>query len=40
MKMIRELKQINKEDLFKPIAKEKSSFFDKIMKVIGYGKKG
>jgi hypothetical protein len=37
--MIRELKQTNKEDLFKPMIKEKPSVLDKIMQVIGYGKK-
>ena len=39
MKMIDELKQIKKEDLFRPKAKNKISILSKILKIIGYGKK-
>lgn len=39
MKMIHELKQIKKEDLFKPIEKPKTNTWDKILNVLGYGKK-
>lgn len=37
--MINELKQIDKNDLFKPIKKEKLSFYKKVLKIFGYGKK-
>jgi hypothetical protein len=38
--MIEELKQIKKEDLFRPKVKNKISILSKILKIIGYGKKG
>ena len=37
MRMIEEVKKINKNELFKP--KKKVSIIDKILKVLGYGKK-
>lgn len=37
MKMIDEIKKINKDDLFKP--KKKVSIIEKILKILGYGKK-
>lgn len=37
MKMIDEIKKINKDELFKP--KNKVSIIDKLLKILGYGKK-
>ena len=37
-RMINEIKKINKEELFKP--KKKVSIIDKLLKILGYGKKG
>ena len=35
--MIEEIKKLDKKELFKP--KEKVSIIDKILKILGYGKK-
>jgi hypothetical protein len=37
MRMIEEIKKINKDELFKP--KKKVSIIDKLLKILGYGKK-
>lgn len=37
--MISELKQIKKEELFVSVKKEKRSVWDRIISVLGYGKK-
>ena len=37
-KMIEEVKKINRDELFKP--KKKVSIIDKLLKILGYGKKG
>jgi hypothetical protein len=36
-RMIEEVKKINKDELFKP--KKKVSIIEKILKILGYGKK-
>jgi hypothetical protein len=38
--MIDEIKSIDKTKMFKPKPKEKISIMNKILKVLGYGKKG
>ena len=38
-KMIDEIKTIDKSTLFKPKEKKKVSIIDKILKILGYGKK-
>jgi hypothetical protein len=37
IQMIEEIKKLNKTELFKP--KKKVSIIDKILKILGYGKK-
>jgi hypothetical protein len=37
--MIDEIKTLDKSTLFKPKEKEKVSIIDKILKILGYGKK-
>jgi uncharacterized protein (DUF849 family) len=37
IQMIEEIKKLNKTDLFKP--EKKVSIIDKILKILGYGKK-
>jgi hypothetical protein len=37
--MIEEIKSLNKEEIFKPKPKNKVSIIDKILKILGYGKK-
>ena len=37
IQMIEEIKKLNKPDLFKP--EKKVSIIDKILKILGYGKK-
>jgi hypothetical protein len=39
-KLISEIVKIDKSKMFVPPIKEKVSFLDKILKIIGYGKKG
>jgi len=38
--MIDEIKQLNKEEMFKQPIKKKVSIFNKVLKIFGYGKKG
>jgi len=38
--MINEIKKYKKEEMFKPKEVKKVSFLDKILLVLGYGKKG
>ena len=38
--LIKELKQLDKSEMFKPEIKKKISIIDKILKILGYGKKG
>lgn len=38
LKQIREIKKINKEEMFQ--VKKKQTFFEKILHILGYGKKG
>ena len=38
--MIEEIKKLDKTEMFKPIPKKKISIIDKILKILGYGKKG
>jgi len=38
MKMIEEVKKLDKKEIFKP--KKKVSIIDKLLKILGYGKKG
>ena len=38
--MIEEIKNLDKTELFKPKPKKKISIIDKILKILGYGKKG
>jgi hypothetical protein len=40
MKMIDEIKKYKKEEMFKPKVVKKVSFLNKILAVLGYGKKG
>ena len=37
--MINEIKSFDKEEIFKPKVKNKISIIDKILKILGYGKK-
>jgi len=37
--MIEEIKKLNKEEMFKPKPKNKISIIDKLLKILGYGKK-
>jgi hypothetical protein len=37
--MIEELKKIDRNDIFKPVKKNKVTFFEKILMMFGYGKK-
>jgi hypothetical protein len=37
--MIEEIKNLDKTELFKPKSKKKISIIDKILKILGYGKK-
>jgi hypothetical protein len=37
--MIDEIKKLDKTELFKPKPKNKISIIDKILKILGYGKK-
>jgi hypothetical protein len=37
--MINEIKSFDKEEMFKPKPKNKISIIDKILKILGYGKK-
>jgi hypothetical protein len=37
--MIDEIKKLDKTELFKPKPKKKISIIDKILKILGYGKK-
>jgi hypothetical protein len=37
--MIEEIKKLDKTELFKPKPKKKISIIDKILKILGYGKK-
>jgi hypothetical protein len=37
--MIEEIKNLDKTELFKPKPKKKISIIDKILKILGYGKK-
>ena len=39
-KMIDEIKTFDKSEMFKPKPKKKVSIIDKILKILGYGKKG
>ena len=40
MKMIEELKSLNRDELFIPLkTKKKTNFFTKIINILGYGKK-
>ena len=38
--MIEDIKSWDKEKLFKPQPKKKVSFFQKLLKIMGYGEKG
>jgi hypothetical protein len=38
--MIKEMQSWNKAEMFKPKAKNKVSIIDKVLKILGYGKKG
>ena len=40
MKAIQEIKNLNKEELFKPKPKKKVSIISKLLIILGYGKKG
>jgi hypothetical protein len=37
--MIEEIKSLKKEEIFKPKPKNKVSIIDKMLKILGYGKK-
>ena len=37
--MIEEIKNLDKEKMFKPKPKNKISIIDKLLKILGYGKK-
>jgi hypothetical protein len=39
-KMIKEITSFDKSKMFEPKPKNKTSFFKKILTVLGYGKKG
>lgn len=39
-RMIQEIKNIKKEELFKPPIKKNNNLLNKILKIFGYGKKG
>jgi hypothetical protein len=38
--MINEIKKMDKTEMFKPKPKNKVSIINKILKILGYGKKG
>jgi hypothetical protein len=40
MKMIEEIKKIDKSKMFEEKPKNKVSIIDKMLKILGYGKKG
>jgi hypothetical protein len=40
IKAIQEIKNLNKEELFKPKPKKKVSIISKLLIILGYGKKG
>ena len=40
MRMIDEIKKLNKEEMFNKPKKKKTSFISRILMILGYGKKG
>jgi hypothetical protein len=37
--MIEDIKKLNRDEMFKPKPKNKISIIDKLLKILGYGKK-